>query len=184
LKEWPISKKVERICLQCWFSKPQKLTIDYINAFQSILGYSKWLIPKCRCVGRRMIGIVIWMIWEKKNYDVFACKSSVKWGQIKSQSNANGHIVWIGILLMLLMPHNLFYGSLVCSKCWITLFVIYPCIQSLLLLPSMCFFYVPYSPLGIFFPLGPYHCYHQWDYTIQIEGVPRTCSTMAIIWLC
>jgi hypothetical protein len=64
-----------------------------------------------------MIGIVIQMIREKKNYDVFACKSSLKWGQIKSQSNANGHIVWIGILFMFLMPHNLFYGSLVCNKC-------------------------------------------------------------------
>jgi hypothetical protein len=43
-----------------------------------------------------------------------------------------------------------------------------------MLFPSLCFFFVPYNPLGIFFPLGPFQCFHQWDYMIQIEGVLGT----------
>ncbi len=46
--------------------------------------------------------------------------------------------------------------------------------SSLLLLPSMCFFSVPYNPLGISFPLGQFQCFHQWDCMIQIEGVYGT----------
>ncbi len=51
LKEGPNSRKVERICSSVTFIKPQKLTMNYMDVFQSILGYFKWLIPKCRYVG-------------------------------------------------------------------------------------------------------------------------------------
>jgi hypothetical protein len=40
-----------------------------------------------------MIGIVIGPIRIQENYDVPTSKSSKKWGQIKSQRDADGHIV-------------------------------------------------------------------------------------------
>jgi hypothetical protein len=90
-------------------------------------------------------------------------------GYIRSQRNPSGHIIWFDILLMLLRPHDLFSGSLVCNK--VELCYLY---SSLLLLPSMCFFFAPYDPFGISFPLGQFQCFHQCDYTIQIEGVSAT----------
>jgi hypothetical protein len=37
-----------------------------------------------------MLGIVIGTIGRKENYDVCAWKSSIKWGQLKSQRDGGG----------------------------------------------------------------------------------------------
>jgi hypothetical protein len=44
-------------------------------------------------MGKSMIRTIIGLIRIKENYDVPTCKSSKKWGQIKSQRDSNGHIV-------------------------------------------------------------------------------------------
>jgi hypothetical protein len=51
------------------------------------------------------------------------------------------------------------------------LFVFKPCIQALCCYLLCVFFLFPTVPLELFFHLGPFQCFRQWDCTIQMEGV-------------
>jgi hypothetical protein len=48
------------------------------------------MIPNWKYMARSMIGTIIGMMRRKENYDILAQKSSIKWGQIKSQKDGDG----------------------------------------------------------------------------------------------